>query len=83
VIVANIARTYVWARTIIQHGVYVAPLHSPAVPAGQERLRLCVTADHRPEHFARLADALRACLEFEAEPDGLERKIREFSEARG
>ncbi len=52
---------YRWARMMLERGVFVSAVVYPAVSPGQARLRLCATAGHRPEHFARLFDALEYC----------------------
>ncbi|MGH7481029.1 MAG: aminotransferase class I/II-fold pyridoxal phosphate-dependent enzyme [Longimicrobiales bacterium] len=61
-------RAYRWARRMLEHGIFVSAVTAPAVSAGQARLRLCATAEHRPEHFDRLFAAMRVCKkeEFEA-----------------
>lgn len=48
-------------RSLLQHGVYTNPVLSPAVPKGQEQLRISVMATHSRqeleralEHFAQL-----------------------------
>lgn len=55
-------RAYRWARTLLEHGVFVSAVVYPAVSPGMARLRLCATAAQRDEHFARLFEALQACL---------------------
>ncbi len=58
-------RAYRWARTALDRGVFVSAVTFPAVSPGQARLRLCATAEHKPEHFERLFSALDCCLEEE------------------
>ncbi|OBR10859.1 5-aminolevulinate synthase [Colletotrichum higginsianum IMI 349063] len=41
-----------------EYGIYVQPINSPSVPAGQERLRISPTAAHTPEHQDDLVNAL-------------------------
>ncbi len=55
-------RAYRWAQTLLlDHGIFASAVTFPAVSPGQARLRLCATAKHRPEHFERLFEGLRAC----------------------
>jgi 8-amino-7-oxononanoate synthase len=55
-------RAYRWARMLLEHGIFVSAVVYPAVSPGMARLRLCATAAHRDEHFARLFEGLKACL---------------------
>ncbi|HEX6941103.1 MAG TPA: pyridoxal phosphate-dependent aminotransferase family protein [Longimicrobiales bacterium] len=60
-------RAYRWAqKLLLEHGIFTSAVTFPAVSPGQARLRLCATAKHRPEHFERLFEGLRACKEAEA-----------------
>ncbi len=56
-------KAYRWARRLLDRGIFVSAVVYPAVSPGQARLRLCATAAHRPEHFERLFEGLRECLE--------------------
>ncbi|MGH7507151.1 MAG: aminotransferase class I/II-fold pyridoxal phosphate-dependent enzyme [Longimicrobiales bacterium] len=58
-------RAYRWARWLLERGIFVSAVVYPAVSPGQARLRLCATAEHRPEHFERLFEALEECREME------------------
>ena len=60
-------RAYRWARWLLERGIFVSAVVYPAVSPGQARLRLCATAEHRPEHFEKLFDALEECRELERE----------------
>ncbi len=60
-------RAYRWAqKLLLEHDIFTSAVTFPAVSPGQARLRLCATAKHRPEHFERLFEGLRACKEAEA-----------------
>jgi 8-amino-7-oxononanoate synthase len=59
VILGDTLRTYAWARRLLDEGIYVSAVPSPAVPAGQSRLRLCATAAHRPADLDHFEAALR------------------------
>ncbi len=59
-------RAYTWARMLLERGIFVSAVVYPAVSPGMARLRLCATAAHREEHFARLFEGLRACQEAES-----------------
>jgi 8-amino-7-oxononanoate synthase len=55
-----------WAsELLLDHAIFTSAVTFPAVSPGQARLRLCATAAHRPEHFERLFEGLRACKEAE------------------
>ena len=59
-------RAYRWAqKLLLEHDIFTSAVTFPAVSPGQARLRLCATAKHRPEHFERLFEGLRACKEAE------------------
>jgi 8-amino-7-oxononanoate synthase len=55
-------RAYRWARMLLERGIFVSAVVYPAVSPGMARLRLCATAAHKDEHFARLFEALAECL---------------------
>ena len=55
-------RAYRWARQLLERGIFVSAVVYPAVSPGMARLRLCATAAHRDEHFAKLFEGLSACL---------------------
>jgi 8-amino-7-oxononanoate synthase len=59
-------RAYRWARWLLERGICVSAVVFPAVSPGQARLRLCATAEHKPEHFERLFDALEECRSLES-----------------
>lgn len=59
-------RAYRWSKDLLlDHAIFTSAVTFPAVSPGQARLRLCATAAHRPEHFERLFEGLRACKEAE------------------
>ena len=80
-VLGHTARAFIWARYMLEHGVYVSCVPAPAVAVGTERLRLCATAGHRPEDFDALERALRECLALEADPDRAVATIRGFAPA--
>lgn len=43
---------------LMQHGVCAAPIVEPAVPAGQDRVRLFMSAEHTPDQIARTVELL-------------------------
>ncbi|MBD0020413.1 MULTISPECIES: aminotransferase class I/II-fold pyridoxal phosphate-dependent enzyme [Gordonia] len=47
----------VW-NEILNSGVYVGVALHPAVPRGRSILRICVTADHRPDDLRHVADVI-------------------------
>ena len=58
-------RAYRWARLLLEQGIFVSAVVYPAVSPGMARLRLCATAAHRDEHFARLFEGLQRCRDAE------------------
>jgi 8-amino-7-oxononanoate synthase len=74
----NAQRAYLWARTALEEGVQVSPIPRPAVPAGKERLRLCATAGHEPEHFHKLEKVLKLCSDLEKDPAALRQRMSRF-----
>ncbi|HVO23460.1 MAG TPA: pyridoxal phosphate-dependent aminotransferase family protein [Candidatus Margulisiibacteriota bacterium] len=54
-------RAYSWSRRMLDRSVATSAVSFPAVQRGAARLRLCATANHTPEHFERLFEALEAC----------------------
>lgn len=69
VLLGDAVRAYTWARWLLDDGIYVSAIPTPAVPAGQSRLRLCATAQHTPQDFERLAAALQKSLERDRLPE--------------
>ncbi len=65
VLLGDATRAYTWARWLLDDGIYVSAIPTPAVPEGQSRLRICATAQHTAEDFEQLAAALRKALERE------------------
>ena len=66
VVLGTAARAYTWARWLLDDGIYVSAIPTPAVPEGQSRLRICATAQHTPEDFERLAAALAGARDRES-----------------
>ena len=49
-------------KLLKQHGIYLQPINYPTVPAGEECLRLIITAKHLPKHINHLAYSLKRIL---------------------
>ncbi len=45
------------AERLLHEGVFAPAIRAPTVPAGQERIRLTVSAAHEPHHIEQIADA--------------------------
>ena len=43
---------------LLAHGVYAPAIRPPTVPAGTSRIRMSVTAGHRPEQIDRVLEVL-------------------------
>lgn len=50
------------SKQLLDEGVFVQAIRPPTVPRGTSRLRLTVSAAHRPEHIEQLGYALRRAL---------------------
>jgi glycine C-acetyltransferase len=46
-----------FARALLEEGIYVKGFFHPVVPRGQSRIRVQISAAHRPEHIDRAVDA--------------------------
>jgi glycine C-acetyltransferase len=46
-----------FARALLDEGIYVKGFFYPVVPRGQSRIRVQISAAHRPEHIDRAVDA--------------------------
>jgi glycine C-acetyltransferase len=46
-----------FARALLEEGVYVKGFFFPVVPRGQSRIRVQISAAHRPEHLDRAVEA--------------------------
>jgi 5-aminolevulinate synthase len=47
---------------LLQHGIYLQPINYPTVPAGEECLRIIITARHLPKHINHLAYSLKKII---------------------
>ncbi len=50
------------SQKLFQHGFLIPGIRPPTVPPGQERLRITVSAAHRPDQLDRLVDTLDLVL---------------------
>jgi 8-amino-7-oxononanoate synthase len=48
------------SRELIQAGIWALPIRPPTVPAGEARLRFCLTYGHQLEDLQRVIDCLRS-----------------------
>jgi 7-keto-8-aminopelargonate synthetase-like enzyme len=55
-------RTMEVAEGLLQRGIYVAGIRPPTVPAGEERLRITVSAAHTDDQIDALVEALAALV---------------------
>ncbi|MBF4997902.1 aminotransferase class I/II-fold pyridoxal phosphate-dependent enzyme [Nocardia sp. BSTN01] len=62
VIVPGELRAGYVATTLLRNGVYAGAISSPAVPAGQERLRFFLTSEHEPAQLEAAADLLSEAI---------------------
>jgi glycine C-acetyltransferase len=46
-----------FARTLLEEGIYVKGFFYPVVPRGRSRIRVQLSAAHRPEHIDRAVEA--------------------------
>ena len=59
IIVHDTAKAIAMSKRLLELGVFVIGFGYPVVPEGHARLRVQISAAHRPEHIDRLVDALR------------------------
>ncbi len=57
ILIGNNIKTYQMCRLLFDHGVFVNPVVSPAVPPGRELLRTSYMATHTEEQLDRVLDA--------------------------
>lgn len=65
-VVGSPARALWWAERLRAHDVEVQAIRPPTVPAGAARIRLTLTAQHRPEHIDHAIEAFAQVLRSEA-----------------
>lgn len=62
IIIGDNARALEISRRIAEAGFLVRAIRPPTVPEGTARLRITLSAEHRPEHIDRLIEALVECM---------------------
>ncbi|AIA75013.1 8-amino-7-oxononanoate synthase [Halomonas campaniensis] len=65
-LLGNEPRTMAWAAKLAQRGIHVGAIRPPTVPNGAARLRITLSARHKPEDIDRLIEGLSACQREEA-----------------
>ena len=53
---AEAAQTF--SETLFDHGIHVSAIRPPTVPAGKSRLRITLSAEHKPENIKQLVNLL-------------------------
>ncbi len=59
ILIGNNIKTYQMCRLLFDHGVFVNPVVSPAVPPGRELLRTSYMATHTIEQLDRVLEAFK------------------------
>jgi 7-keto-8-aminopelargonate synthetase-like enzyme len=59
IIIKDTLKTYLMAKLLFDHGVFVNPIVSPAVPPGRELLRTSYMATHTEEQLDRVLEAFQ------------------------
>jgi 8-amino-7-oxononanoate synthase len=59
IIIKNDMKVYAMCKFLFEHGVFVNPVVSPAVPPGRELLRTSYMATHTEEQLDRVLDAFK------------------------
>jgi 8-amino-7-oxononanoate synthase len=59
IIIKDTLKTYLMAKLLFDHGVFVNPVVSPAVPPGRELLRTSYMATHTEEQLDRVLEAFQ------------------------
>jgi 8-amino-7-oxononanoate synthase len=59
VVIKDTMKTYQMCKLLFEHGVFVNPVVSPAVPPGRELLRTSYMATHTEEQLDRVLEAFR------------------------
>jgi 8-amino-7-oxononanoate synthase len=58
VLIPGVARVMFAASLLLQRGIYVGPVTTPAVQPGQERLRFFITSEHTEQQVQSVADQI-------------------------
>lgn len=66
-VVGTPARALRWAERLREHEVEVQAIRPPTVPAGSARIRMTITAQHRPGHIDHAVEAFAKVLRREAD----------------
>jgi 5-aminolevulinate synthase len=53
---------FVADKLLADHGIYIQPINYPTVPAGEECLRVIITAAHNEDQISHLAKSLKICI---------------------
>ena len=67
-IIGDVARTHAVAHALHAQNLDVRPILSPTVPAGSERLRICLHAFNTADEMRLLCETLWTALSSEAQP---------------
>jgi len=62
IVIGDNARTLAISDSLAERGFLVRAIRPPTVPEGTARLRITLSAAHRPEHIDGLVDALLECM---------------------
>jgi 8-amino-7-oxononanoate synthase len=49
-----------YSQELARQGIWALPIRPPTVPAGQARLRFCLTYGHQPDDLQRVIECLRS-----------------------
>ncbi len=61
-IIGDAEKTLQISQLLEEQGILAATIRPPSVPVGKSRIRFCLSAEHKDEHFEKLFSAIRKII---------------------